>query len=52
MARAYPNSSFVGYDISTEGIESARHEAIEWNLTNVKFEIKDATTIMNKKNTI
>jgi 2-polyprenyl-3-methyl-5-hydroxy-6-metoxy-1,4-benzoquinol methylase len=45
MARAYPKSSFVGYDISTEGIESARHEAIEWNLTNVKFEIKDTTTI-------
>ena len=45
MARAYPKSSFVGYDISTEGIESARHEAIEWNLTNVKFEVKDTTTI-------
>jgi 2-polyprenyl-3-methyl-5-hydroxy-6-metoxy-1,4-benzoquinol methylase len=45
MARAYPKSRFVGYDISKEGIESAKHEAMEWNLTNAKFEIKDATTI-------
>lgn len=45
MARAYPKSNFMGYDISTEGIESARHEAKEWHLTNAKFEIKDATTI-------
>ena len=48
MARAYPNSRFVGYDISTEGIESAKHEANEWNLTNANFEIKDTTTI-NKR---
>jgi 2-polyprenyl-3-methyl-5-hydroxy-6-metoxy-1,4-benzoquinol methylase len=45
MARAYPKSRFVGYDISREGIESAKHEAREWSLTNVKFEIKDVTTI-------
>ena len=45
MARAYPKSRFVGYDISREGIESARHEAKEWNLTNANFEIKDVTTI-------
>jgi SAM-dependent methyltransferase len=45
MARAYPKSNFVGYDISTEGIESARHEAKEWNLTNAKFEFKDVTTL-------
>jgi 2-polyprenyl-3-methyl-5-hydroxy-6-metoxy-1,4-benzoquinol methylase len=45
MARAYPKSSFVGYDISTDGIESARHEAKEWNLTNAKFETKNVSTI-------
>ena len=45
MARAYPKSRFVGYDISSEGIESADYEAMEWSLTNVKFETKDATTI-------
>jgi 2-polyprenyl-3-methyl-5-hydroxy-6-metoxy-1,4-benzoquinol methylase len=45
MARAYPKSTLVGYDISREATESARHEAKEWSLTNVKFETKDATTI-------
>ncbi|HKI07562.1 MAG TPA: class I SAM-dependent methyltransferase [Nitrososphaeraceae archaeon] len=45
MARAYPKSRFVGYDISTEGIESANQEAKEWSLTNAKFEVKDVTTI-------
>jgi SAM-dependent methyltransferase len=48
LARAYPNSRFVGYDISSEGVESAKHEAKEWNLTNAKFETKDVTTI-NKR---
>ena len=48
LARAFPNSRFVGYDISSEGIESANHEAKEWNLTNAKFETKDVTTI-NKR---
>jgi ubiquinone/menaquinone biosynthesis C-methylase UbiE len=48
LARAFPNSRFVGYDISSEGIKSANHEAKEWNLTNAKFETKDVTTI-NKR---
>jgi SAM-dependent methyltransferase len=48
LARAFPNSRFVGYDISREGIESAKHEAKEWKLTNAKFETKDVTTI-NKR---
>jgi SAM-dependent methyltransferase len=48
LARAFPNSRFVGYDISSEGVESAKHEAKEWNLTNAKFETKDVTTI-NKR---
>lgn len=49
MARVYSNSTFVGYDISREGIESARHEAKEWNLTNAKFEVKDATKINDEE---
>jgi hypothetical protein len=36
----------------TEGIELAKQEAKECGLTFVKFEIKDAQRIMNKKNTI
>jgi SAM-dependent methyltransferase len=34
LARTYPKSRFVGYDISTEGIEFAMHEAKQWNLIN------------------
>jgi 2-polyprenyl-3-methyl-5-hydroxy-6-metoxy-1,4-benzoquinol methylase len=49
MARAYQKSRFVGYDISSEGIESANHEATKWSLTNVKFETKDATTISKQE---
>jgi ubiquinone/menaquinone biosynthesis C-methylase UbiE len=48
LARAFPNSRFAGYDLSSEGIESAKHEAKEWNLTNANFETKDVTTI-NKR---
>jgi 2-polyprenyl-3-methyl-5-hydroxy-6-metoxy-1,4-benzoquinol methylase len=43
MARVFPNSRFVGYDLSFEAIEYARKEAKELNLTNVKFEVKDLT---------
>lgn len=45
LTRAYPKSRFVGYDISTEGIDSANQEAKGWSLTNAKFEAKDVTTI-------
>jgi 2-polyprenyl-3-methyl-5-hydroxy-6-metoxy-1,4-benzoquinol methylase len=43
MARVFPNSNFVGYDLSEEAIEFAGDEANELNLTNVKFEVKDLT---------
>jgi 2-polyprenyl-3-methyl-5-hydroxy-6-metoxy-1,4-benzoquinol methylase len=49
LARTYPKSRFVGYDISTEGIEFAMHEAKQWNLINSKFEIKDVTTISEQE---
>lgn len=45
MAKAFPNSRFVGYDFSEEGIAMARAEAKEWGLTNARFEVKDAATI-------
>jgi hypothetical protein len=32
MARAFPNSRFVGYDFSEEGIARGRAEAAEWGL--------------------
>jgi 2-polyprenyl-3-methyl-5-hydroxy-6-metoxy-1,4-benzoquinol methylase len=43
MARTYPNSRFVGYDISEEGIARAREEA--QGLGNVRFEIKDVAEL-------
>ena len=33
MAKAFPNSKFVGYDLSEEGIEAGIKESREMNLT-------------------
>jgi ubiquinone/menaquinone biosynthesis C-methylase UbiE len=45
MARAFPNSRFVGYDLSEEGIAAARTQAELWGLDNVRFEVKDTTRL-------
>jgi len=45
MARAYPNSRFVGYDISEEGIAAARAEAERTGLEYARFEVRDVTTL-------
>jgi 2-polyprenyl-3-methyl-5-hydroxy-6-metoxy-1,4-benzoquinol methylase len=45
MAEAFPNSSFVGYDLSEAGIASARKNAELQGLDNVRFEVKDATRL-------
>jgi SAM-dependent methyltransferase len=45
MAREYPASSFVGYDLSAEAIERARAEARTMALDNARFEVLDATTL-------
>jgi SAM-dependent methyltransferase len=45
MARTFPNSRFAGYDISKEGIETAREEAKQMGLTNVKFEVRNVASI-------
>jgi SAM-dependent methyltransferase len=42
MARAYPKSSFVGYDLSERAVEVARAEARGSGLDNVRFEVQDA----------
>jgi 2-polyprenyl-3-methyl-5-hydroxy-6-metoxy-1,4-benzoquinol methylase len=42
MARAFPNSRFVGYDLSEEAIAAARAKSA--GLENVRFEVRDATT--------
>ncbi len=48
LARSFPNSRFVGYDISEEGIARARAEAEEHGTTNVRFEVKDAAVLDEK----
>ncbi len=45
MARAFPQSRFVGYDFSAEGITAARAESRAWALPNTTFRIQDAATI-------
>lgn len=44
MAKAYPNSRFVGYDLCEEPIEIARAEAARQGLANLRFEVRDLTT--------
>jgi len=43
MAREYPASSFVGYDLGEDAIVRARAEAREMGLTNAVFEVLDVT---------
>jgi 2-polyprenyl-3-methyl-5-hydroxy-6-metoxy-1,4-benzoquinol methylase len=43
MARVFPNSRFVGYDLSEDAIEFARNESKGLNLRNVRFEVVDLT---------
>ena len=45
MAGAFPKSRFVGYDLSEEGIAAGRAQAEIMGLGNVRFEVKDATTL-------
>lgn len=45
MARAFPNSRFIGYDFSQEGVARGRTEAQEWGLKNARFEVKDVATL-------
>lgn len=45
MAAEYPGSRFTGYDIAEDAIERAKAEAQEMSLSNVKFEVQDATRL-------
>ena len=45
MAREYPRSRFVGYDIAADAIERARAEARAMGLTNAAFEVADVTRL-------
>jgi 2-polyprenyl-3-methyl-5-hydroxy-6-metoxy-1,4-benzoquinol methylase len=41
LASLFPESSFVGMDLSMEAIENARNEAVTLNLPNTTFAVKD-----------
>ena len=45
LARAYPASTFVGYDIGTEAIDTARAQARDWGLDNASFEVRDVAQL-------
>ncbi len=45
LAKAFPNSRFTGYDFSEETIDWANREAGCQGLTNILFEVKDATNL-------
>jgi len=45
MGRRFPNSRFVGYDISETGIASARAGAVSAGLDNVRFEVRDVAAL-------
>ncbi len=45
MAAEYPASTFTGFDIAADAIELANAEAAEMGLSNVAFEVQDATAL-------
>lgn len=50
MARAFPNSRFIGYDFSEQGIAAGKAEAKAWGLRNADFEVKDVATLEGPPN--
>jgi ubiquinone/menaquinone biosynthesis C-methylase UbiE len=45
MARGFPNSTFVGYDIAEDAIALGNSEAKEMGLPNARFEVMDVTQL-------
>jgi len=45
LAREFPNSTFVGYDIAEDAINQAQTEAREMGLSNSSFDIVDVTQL-------
>jgi SAM-dependent methyltransferase len=45
MAEAYPNSRFVGFDFSAEGVAAGGAEAAAKGLGNARFEVRDVATL-------
>lgn len=49
MARAFPASTFHGYDFSPEAIDAARSEAFRMGLGNARFELQDVSELAVSK---
>jgi SAM-dependent methyltransferase len=45
MARAYPASDFIGYDLAADAIGRADAERLSMGLRNVRFEVRDVTKL-------
>jgi SAM-dependent methyltransferase len=45
LARAFPQSRFVGYDFSDEGLRLGAAEAQAWGLQNARFEVRDVANL-------
>jgi 2-polyprenyl-3-methyl-5-hydroxy-6-metoxy-1,4-benzoquinol methylase len=45
LAQEFPNSSFKGYDISNEAIESGMVKVREYGLNNLNLEVKDVSNL-------
>jgi len=45
LARAFPASLFVGYDLAAPALAAARAEADAWRLTNARFELRDVASL-------
>ncbi len=45
LARAFPSSRFVGYDLLREQIDTASAEAADWGLVNARFDVRDVSTL-------
>lgn len=45
LARAFPASRFVGYDLAADAIDRGRAEADDYGLGNVAFEVLDVTKL-------
>jgi ubiquinone/menaquinone biosynthesis C-methylase UbiE len=45
MAKSFPASRFTGFDISEEAIATGRMAAEQQGLTNLRFEVKDVTSL-------
>jgi 2-polyprenyl-3-methyl-5-hydroxy-6-metoxy-1,4-benzoquinol methylase len=49
MAEAFPASRFVGFDLADDALASARAEAERKQLTNARFEIRDAAALAERE---